>query len=67
MMEPVALAEVLCPLDCIQSVQDLLLRRRAHEIKVEPVLGTPLHRILLEIPIIESFGFETDLRTYTLG
>jgi U5 small nuclear ribonucleoprotein component len=67
LMEPVYHAEVLCPKDCVQAVYDILLRRRAHTIMEEPKVGTPLHQLKIEIPVIESFGFETDLRTYTVG
>jgi 116 kDa U5 small nuclear ribonucleoprotein component len=43
------------------------MRRRAHVTFEEPKAGTPLHVLRIEIPAIESFGFETDLRTATLG
>lgn len=43
------------------------MRRRAHVTHEEPKPGTPLHILRIEIPVIESFGFETDLRTATLG
>jgi len=43
------------------------MRRRAHVIQEEPKPGTPLHSYKIEIPVIESFGFETDLRTATVG
>jgi translation elongation factor EF-G len=43
------------------------MRRRAHVTHEEPKPGTPLHMLRIEIPVIESFGFETDLRTATLG
>ena len=29
--------------------------------------GTPLYTVSAYIPLIESFGFETDLRTHTNG
>lgn len=29
--------------------------------------GSPLSVLRVEIPVIESFGFETDLRTHTIG
>jgi U5 small nuclear ribonucleoprotein component len=29
--------------------------------------GSPLSVLRIEIPVIESFGFETDLRTHTIG
>ena len=33
----------------------------------EPKPGSPLYTLKIEIPGIESFGFETDLRTHTVG
>ncbi len=33
----------------------------------EPKPGSPLYTLKVEIPAIESFGFETDLRTHTVG
>ncbi len=66
-MEPIYLAEVLCPQDCVETIYAILMRRRAHVTFEEPKPGTPLHVLRIEIPAIESFGFETDLRTATLG
>ena len=45
----------------------MLLRRRAHVIFEEAKPGSPLHVLKIEIPGIESFGFETDLRTHSMG
>ena len=45
----------------------MLIRRRAHVIFEEAKPGSPLHVLKVEIPAIESFGFETDLRTLTMG
>jgi len=61
------LAEILTPQDCIEAIYNVLIRRRAHVIFEEAKPGTPLHVLKVEIPAIESFGFETDLRTYTMG
>ena len=66
-MEPIYLAEVHCPQDCIEAVYNVLLRRRAHVINEETHPGSPLYVLKVEIPGIESFGFETDLRTHTVG
>jgi U5 small nuclear ribonucleoprotein component len=48
-------------------VYNVLIRRRAHVIFEEAKPGSPLHVLKIEIPAIESFGFETDLRTLTMG
>lgn len=45
----------------------MLIRRRAHVTFEEAKPGSPLHVLKVEIPGIESFGFETDLRTHTMG
>lgn len=66
-MEPIYLAEVLCPQDCNETIQTLLMRRRAHVIFEEAKPGTPLNTMKIEIPAMEVFGFETDLRTHTMG
>jgi U5 small nuclear ribonucleoprotein component len=67
LMEPLFIGEVICPEDCIEHIYNILLRRRAHVVHQEALDGTPLHVLHVEIPAIESFGFETDLRTHTVG
>ena len=66
-MEPIYLAEIYCPQDTVDAVYNVLLRRRAHVVFEEPKPGSPLYTLKVEIPAIESFGFETDLRTHTVG
>ncbi|KAL3223924.1 hypothetical protein MRX96_026999 [Rhipicephalus microplus] len=44
-----------------------LARRRGHVTQDAPVPGSPLYTIKAFIPAIDSFGFETDLRTHTQG
>ena len=44
-----------------------MMRRRAHVIFEEAKPGSPLHVLKVEIPAMEIFGFETDLRTHTMG
>ena len=66
-MEPIYLAEVTTPSDCIEAIYNVLMKRRAHVIFEEAKPGSPLSVLKVEIPGIESFGFETDLRTHTMG
>lgn len=61
------MVEIMCPQDCVQVIYTILMKRRAHVTHEEPKPGTPFHSLRVEIPVIESFGFETDLRTATLG
>lgn len=42
-------------------------RRRGHVAKDAPIPGTPVYVVHAYLPAIESFGFETDLRTHTNG
>ena len=67
LMEPLYVGEIFCPEDWIEPIYNVLLRRRAHVVHQEALDGSPLHVLQVEIPAIESFGFETDLRTYTVG
>jgi 116 kDa U5 small nuclear ribonucleoprotein component len=41
-MEPMYLAEIMCPQDCNETVYGLLMRRRAHVIFEEAKPGSPL-------------------------
>lgn len=38
-----------------------------HVTQDAPVAGSPLYTIKAFVPAIDSFGFETDLRTHTQG
>lgn len=67
MMEPYFFVEVMAPADCVSAVYTVLARRRGHVTQDAPVPGSPLYTIKAFIPAIDSFGFETDLRTHTLG
>jgi len=40
---------------------------RGHVTQDAPIPGSPLYAIKAFIPAIDSFGFETDLRTHTQG
>ena len=59
--------EVLAPADCVPSVYTVLAKRRGHITQDIPVPGSPLYTVKAFIPAIDSFGFETDLRTHTQG
>jgi 116 kDa U5 small nuclear ribonucleoprotein component len=67
LMEPYNLVEILCTKDCLPAVYTLLQRRRGHINSEEPKPGSPHYILLASMPVIDSFGFETDLRTYTSG
>mmetsp|Transcript_20010 Transcript_20010/g.60453 ORF Transcript_20010/g.60453 Transcript_20010/m.60453 type:complete len:985 (+) Transcript_20010:276-3230(+) len=67
LMEPVYYVEIQTPADCISAIYNVLGKRRGHV--TEDVLrpGTPIYLVKALLPVIESFGFETDLRYHTQG
>lgn len=67
LMEPYLFVEVIAPADCVSAVYTVLARRRGHVTQDAPVPGSPLYAIKAFVPAIDSFGFETDLRTHTQG
>ncbi|OLL25470.1 U5 small nuclear ribonucleoprotein component [Neolecta irregularis DAH-3] len=67
LMEPVYAVEVQAPADCVSAVYNVLARRRGHVIQDKPNAGSPLYIVKAYIPVIDSAGFETDLRTHTQG
>uniref|UniRef100_A0A1I8F3R1 EFG_C domain-containing protein n=1 Tax=Macrostomum lignano TaxID=282301 RepID=A0A1I8F3R1_9PLAT len=67
LMEPYLFVEALTPADCVSAVYSVLARRRGHVTHDAPVPGSPLYVVKAFLPAIDSFGFETDLRTHTQG
>jgi len=67
LMEPVYFCEIVAPADCVSAVYTVLSRRRGHVTQDAPKPGTPLYTVKALIPAIDSFGFETDLRSHTQG
>lgn len=51
--------------DCIQAIYTVLAKRRGHVTQDRPKPGTPIFIVEAELPVIESFGFESDLRYHT--
>lgn len=67
LLEPIMFAEIQCPADCVSAIYTVLARRRGNVARDMPKPGTPLYIVHAYLPAIESFGFETDLRTHTSG
>jgi len=67
LMEPYYFVEVQAPADCVSAVYTVLSRRRGHITQDKPIAGNLLYIIRAFLPAIDSFGFETDLRTHTQG
>ncbi|PVV02545.1 hypothetical protein BB560_002997 [Smittium megazygosporum] len=67
LLEPVYSVEIQAPADCVSSVYAVLAKRRGHVTHDIPKPGSPLYTVKALLPIIDSFGFETDLRIHTNG
>mmetsp|Transcript_18743 Transcript_18743/g.46413 ORF Transcript_18743/g.46413 Transcript_18743/m.46413 type:complete len:1029 (+) Transcript_18743:77-3163(+) len=67
LMEPIYRLQIQCPGEIVDSIQNLLKRRRGHAVRDRPIPGTFLYDVKGFIPVLDSFGFETDLRTFTQG
>lgn len=67
LMEPYYYVEVQAPADCVSAVYTVLARRRGHVTQDLAKAGSPLYTVKAYLPVIDSFGFETDLRTHTQG
>ncbi|MCJ1361269.1 hypothetical protein MMC16_000367 [Acarospora aff. strigata] len=67
LMEPIYSVSMTGPADSVPSLYTVLARRRGHVLADGPVAGTPLYTVKGLIPVIDSFGFETDVRIHTQG
>jgi len=67
LMEPVYFVEIQAPADCVSAIYNVLAKRRGHVTQDLPKPGSPLYTIKAFLPVIDSFGFETDLRSHTQG
>lgn len=67
LMEPLYSVHVTGPADSVSVLYNVLMKRRGHVVADGPVAGTPLYAAAALLPVIDSFGFETDLRIQTQG
>ncbi len=67
LMEPVNLVEIQTAKDCVDVVYQVLAKRRGHVISETAKAGSPMYVIRALLPVLDSCGFETDLRTSTIG
>jgi len=67
LLEPVYYVEVQAPADCVAAIYTVLSRRRGRVTRDLPKPGSPLYTVKAFIPVLDSNGFETDLRTATQG
>ena len=67
LMEPVYSMQIQCPGDIVGAIAPLLAKRRGHIVQDLPRAGAPFNVVRAYMPVIDSFGFETDLRSFTSG
>ncbi len=67
LMEPVYSVHMTGPADAVSGLYTVLMKRRGHVVSDGPVAGTPLYAAKALLPVIDSFGFETDLRIHSQG
>jgi U5 small nuclear ribonucleoprotein component len=67
LMEPVYEVEIIAPLDTLSAITKVLERRRGNIIHDVPKPGTPLYIVKAYVPVMDSFGLETDIRSHTQG
>ncbi|MDI1488194.1 MAG: hypothetical protein OHK93_007468 [Ramalina farinacea] len=67
LLEPMYTAAITSPADSISALYTILSKRRGHVLSDGPIAGTPLYTLRGLIPVIDSFGFETDVRIHTQG
>jgi 116 kDa U5 small nuclear ribonucleoprotein component len=67
LMEPLYSVHVTGPAESVSVLYNVLMKRRGHVVSDGPVAGTPLYAARALLPVIDSFGFETDLRIQTQG
>eukprot|EP01091_Cochliopodium_minus_P014581 TRINITY_DN4977_c0_g1_i1.p1 TRINITY_DN4977_c0_g1~~TRINITY_DN4977_c0_g1_i1.p1 ORF type:complete len:998 (+),score=338.88 TRINITY_DN4977_c0_g1_i1:24-3017(+) len=67
LMEPVFFVEILAPEECVAATFTILARRRGNVLSETLKPGTPFTLIQAHLPVMDSYGFETDLRCHTQG
>jgi len=67
LQEPVYLVEIQCPENAIGGIYSCLNRRRGQVFSEEQRPGTPMFTVKAYLPVMESFGFNGELRQATGG
>lgn len=67
LVEPVFLVEIQVPDSCVGAICRSLKKRRATIESDVVTEGTPLHVMRAHLPVADSFGFSTELRSETSG
>ncbi|MFX0121014.1 MAG: EF-Tu/IF-2/RF-3 family GTPase, partial [Candidatus Hodarchaeota archaeon] len=67
LLEPIYKVQVQVPEQYLGNVYKVLTKRRGKVIDTQKREGTPLNVIIAEVPVTESFGITTELRSETSG
>lgn len=67
LLEPVYRLQIQCPGEIVEAIQPILTKRRGHIVQDKPMSGSTLYVVKGFVPVLDSFGLETDLRTFTQG
>lgn len=67
LVEPVYRSEIICTAEMESAAYMLVGRRRGVVVEKKEVAGSPLMRVIVNMPVLDSFGFEADLRNLTHG
>jgi len=67
LLEPLFLVDITAPENCIGGIYAVLNKRRGTIVSEDQRVGTPLFNIRCYLPVLESFGFNADLRANTSG
>lgn len=66
-VEPIFLVDIACPQDSMGGVYQCVNQRRGVVFNEDTVPGTPMVNAKCYLPVAESFGFTTHLRSLTSG
>ena len=67
LLEPIYKIQVQVPEQYLGNVYKVLTKRRGRVVDTTKREGTPLNVIIAEVPVTESFGITTELRSETSG
>jgi elongation factor 2 len=67
LIEPVYLCEITVPVTVCGNVHGILSKKRGRAFDQQQREGTPLTVIKAHLPVMESFGFDKELRSATSG
>lgn len=67
LMEPIYQFHIVVPYDVVSLLYQTIERRRGYVGSDKPVAGTQLRIVMGSIPVIDSVGFETDIRIVSKG